>query len=454
MTQSERLTVFESQESSSPITTRAVAGALLDQYTATYDFATWQSQALRLLSKFPQGLARYLISRAESLAGLNPILLENLTSDQLASQRVLDYKQLTGRYPCITIGAALGGASASLALALGGPFLPQAFVTTLKGGSPDGTIQQYFHQSLKLALDLTKKNQDLFAIQHYDPVHDEWMTRRVNHLRFKLLELPNCYRTFIRQHLQPGGSICYLNSQASWLRYRIGDRNVFQVGGWGDIPPEEFLSGSTRLDKFARSVGISKPCWTLEGYSLETGSESEWGTEPGLSDSIKQFCDANGYRFFQVTYSRPHDYSNLAFKAINHILKLEGRQPAGVVVEMFTQFDTTSVMRSGLLPLWLVFNTGDSLSFLREMRPEFPDGIPVFFSPLATFSPTPDLVPFPAWETALEGTNWINIGARASHYPADPLALLQWSRPLREWVSHNTNPIRTHITPEALISLI
>ena len=59
-----------------------------------------------------------------------------------------------------------------------------------------------------------------------------------------------------------------------------------------------------------------------------------------------------------------------------------------------------------------------------------------------------------AWETALEGTNWINIGARASHYPADPLALLQWSRPLREWVSRKTNPIRTHITPDALISLI
>lgn len=406
--------------------------------------------ALRVLGAFPQQVARFAIARFESVSGLDPRLLYGLDLEALPARRVFDYATLKGRFPAISLGAALGGASASLALALGGPFLPQAFVTTLKGGSPSGDPQVYYQRSARLALQLAAQNPNFMTIQHYDPVHDEWMTRFVNHLRFKLLDLPQVYRRFICDHLEPGGAIVYLDCQARWLRYRVGERSVFQVGGWGAISAPEFLEGSPRLQEFCRKIGLQHCNWQLDGFPLEEGAESEWGCEPGLGEALERFCQENGFRFVPLRLPEPHDYSRLAFHAIRDLLRQEGRQPAGVLVEMFSQFDPYAVFQSGLLPLWLVFNTEDSRAFLESMRPHFPPDQPVFFSPLATFTLTPDIVPFPAWGETLAGLDWRNVGARASHYPADARALIEWSQPLRLWAAQHANPIHTVLPAEQL----
>jgi hypothetical protein len=120
---------------------------------------------------------------------------------------------------------------------------------------------------------------------------------------------------------------------------------------------------------------------------------------------------------------------------------------------MFSQFDATSARQAGLLPLWLIFNTHDSLEYLREMRSFFPVGMPIFFSPLATFSVTPDLVPWDDWELAFSGIKWINIGTRPSHYPADARALVRWVEPLRRWVQENLQPVTGRLEAEELLNL-
>jgi hypothetical protein len=119
-------------------------------------------------------------------------------------------------------------------------------------------------------------------------------------------------------------------------------------------------------------------------------------------------------------------------------------------VEMFSQFDSNAARQAGLLPLWLIFNTLDSLDYLNEMKAQFPQGKPVFFSPLATFSVTPDLVPWKDWEAALAGMNWTNIGTRSSHYPADARALVKWVELLRNWVANNKNPFSLNLEAEEL----
>jgi hypothetical protein len=385
---------------------------------------------------------------------LDPSLLEGLSIDALARERLNDYAQLDkGSFPAITIGAGLGGASAHLAVALGGPFLPQAFVTTLKGGSANGDVLTYFNRSAEMARSIAANNHNIITIQHYDPVHDEWMTRYVNHLRFKLIDLPHVYIDFIRRHLAPGGAVCYLDSQATWLRYRLGEHNFFQVGGWGDISPQEFLEGSSRLERFCANVGLAACDWRLPGYDLESGPESEWGCEAGLGEALQAFCQQEGYRFVPVSLPEPQHYSRLAFEAIRALLAKEGREPAGTFIEMFSQYDVSAVMNSGLLPLWLVFNTWDSLAFLKEMRAEFPQDKPVFFSPLSTFTSTPDLVPWDRWVQALEGLDWRNVGARRSHYPADARALVDWQQALHEWVSANGRPVESKLQAEQLLTL-
>jgi hypothetical protein len=87
------------------------------------------------------------------------------------------------------------------------------------------------------------------------------------------------------------------------------------------------------------------------------------------------------------------------------------------------------------------------------MKSRFPSEKPVFFSPLSTFSLTPDIVPFQNWDAALNEFKWVNIGAKADHYPSDPRALIHWADPLRKWVQENPQPIQDTLTAEELLEL-
>jgi hypothetical protein len=445
---------IESNESSSPIVTRSVAAGLVGEFCDNYEFPAWQKTFLLVLGTLPQAVARYVISRFESISGLPPSVLDNFSVDELIRQRLADYAQLPGKFPAVVVGAALGGATAYLSLAVGGPFLPQTFVTTLKKGSLTGDVNEYLHRSLEVALRLASENPGLMTIQHYDPIHDGWMTRFVNHLRFKLLDLPPAYTEFIKTRVDPGGAVVFLQGGASWLRYRLGPRSVFQVGGWGGISAEEFLDGSDRIREYVPRAGLKISDWRLDGYPLERGPESEWGSEPGLAEALETFCDREGYRFVRIHLPHPNDFSRLAFSAALKLLEMEGRQPAGVLVEMFSQFDANAAFQAGLLPLWLIFNTKDSLEYLSEMVPRFPENKPVFFSPLATFSLTPDMVSLHEWEHSLLDIKWMNIGARSDHYPADARALVKWADPLRKWVNANRHPITGRLEVEDLLNLV
>jgi hypothetical protein len=444
---------IESIESSSPVVTRAVAAGLRGEFSDNLEFPFWQEILLTVLGAIPQGVARFIISRFQSISGLPAKILDGFTIEELLRPRLDDYAQLKGSFPAVTVGAALGGATTYLSLALNAPFLPQAFVVTLKGGSKSGDVNEYLHRSLDTALRIAAENPGLMTIQHYDPVHDGWLTRYVNHLRFKLLDLPTAYSEFIKSRLEPGGAVVYLEGGASWLRYRLGPRSVFQVGGWGGISANEFLEGSQALQAYAHRAGLKFTDWKLGNYPLEEGPESEWGSEPGLAETLQSFCRTEGYRFFKINLPRPNDFARLAFSSAMQMLEKDGREPAGVLVEMFSQFDSSSAILSGLLPLWLIFNTQDSLEFLSKMKSLFPDGKPVFFSPLSTFSLTPDLVPFHLWDATLSTYHWRNIGARSSHYPSDARALGKWTGPLRKWVRENYHPLQSRLSAEELFHL-
>lgn len=444
---------MESRESSSPIVTRAVAAGLRGQTSDAYHFPVIQRYALRLLAALPQSAAKWLIPRVQRAAALKPAEMETVTTEMLCQNRLADYRELDGPFPAVVMGVGMGGATAHLCLSVGGPFLPQAFVLTGQGGSPNGDVKTYFDRSHRTAIVLTERNPELFSIQHYDPVHDGWLTRSVNHLRLKLIRMPQSYKKYLVKHLKPGGDVIFLDGQAEWLRYRVGERSVFQVGGWGDMSPEEFINGSPRLDDYSRAAGFSVSKWAFDSSLLERGPESEWGSESGFAAEVEQFCSENGFRYLRIAKDNPNDFSRLAFLAVMRQLHLEDRQPPGVLIEMFSQFDATAVVRAGLLPLWLIFNTHDSLRFLESMRGQFPVEVPLFFSPLATFSLTPDMADFTDWERVLQGRDWSNIGARKSHYPADARALLDWNLALRRWVSEHNHPIHRRLSGKELLQL-
>ena len=444
---------LESRESSSPMITRAVAAALNDQIFQAYELDGFTKVLLKAIGFLPQSVAGWIIPRAPNSNAIDGDVVRKVDINDLIKARMDDYKDLKGHFPAITMGVGMGGTTAHLSIGLGGPFLPQAFVLTLKRGALDGNVRDYFDLTADIAREVTTRNPGVMSIQHYDPIHDGWLVRRVNHLRLKLIELPDAYKEFIRSRLETGGELVYLDGKARWKQFKVGEKNVFQVGGWGDISDDEFLNGSPRIHRYCEQEGIKYENWKLDGYPLIEGFESEWGSEPGLGEAVEKFCKQEGYRFTKISFTDPNQFSRLAFQAIKKQLELEGKEPAGTIVETFSQFDTSAIQISGLLPLWLIFNTEDSARFLKAMNMAIPRGKPVFFSPLSTFSFTPDMAKWESWEEALSGTEWINIGTREDHYPADPWTLVNWTKPLRKWCENHPNPIEKRLTGEMLKEL-
>jgi hypothetical protein len=442
--------IFESPESSSPIITRTVSNGLLGIGTEIYNFPKTQKIALRMIGHLPKQVAEWLVPIGNSLNAFSVKDVINIRTKDLINERLKDYDKNPGKYPAITVGIGMGGTTAHIALGLGGPFLPQAFVLTLQNGTINGDVNEYFNLGHSTALNITKNNPDLMTIQHYDPDHDGWLVRRVNYLRLKLIKLPTEYINFIKEKLMPGGDIVYLEGKAEWKRYKVGERNVFQIGGWGDLSPEEYINGSERLTNFSKREKLDYDHWKLEGYPLEDGPESEWGSEPGLGEALEQFCKEEGFNFIKISSKDPNDFTRLAFYSKLKLLEKENITPSGIVIEMFSQFDAFTINQTALLPLWLIFNTNDSLRFLKEMTKEFPKDKPVFFSSLATFTKTPDLVPWNEWEETLNGFDMVNIGTRKSHYPSDALALLDWKKPLLKWAKDNRCEFTERITGNML----
>ncbi len=436
--------IYESAESASPVITRLVAGVLTGRPSRTFHFAPWERLGMRLLNLLPIPFAQRVVRWQFSRSALPPEIARQIKLEDLIQQRLDDYRHIQGPFPVVVSGSALAGATAHIASLLGGPYIPQPFILGLHGGSPDESIEPHLELTSSVAVDILDRNPGICAIAHFDPVHDGWLTRTVSHLRIKLLELPRAYQTFIHKHLTPGGTILYLDCQAQWPQFPLGERFNYQIGGWGGIPPEEFLSGSERINQFLRASGSSHSGgWRIENVDPVWGPESEWGSNPGLDASLQMFADENGYDFVKVTLPHPHDFSRLVFEAHRMLLAQEGKSASGLLVETFTQYDPYLVLQAGLLPLWLVFNTTDSLAFLQETLVDIPRDVRIFFSGLVTFSRTPDMVPWEVWASALHGRPWLNIGAGPRRYPEDLVALFRWSERLRKHLNlkhENTIP--------------
>lgn len=281
---------MESRESSSPLITRMVAAALNGKMADVYEFDNLQKMGLKCMGVLPKDIAEKLIPRFQRASAHDKATLERLKIEHLIDQRIKDYDKLQQRFPAVVLGVGMGGATTHIATALGAPFLPQAFVLTIKGGAPDGSVERYFMQGADLARKLTDQNSGVVSIQHFDPIHDGWLTRSCNHIRLKLLYLPDLYKAFIRDRVVPGGQVVYLSGGARWLQFQVGAKNRFQVGGWGAVSAEDFISGNAYLAEYARRTGLKEWQWRLNNFPCDYYPESEWGSEIGLEEELEQFC--------------------------------------------------------------------------------------------------------------------------------------------------------------------
>jgi len=437
---------------SSAVCVKSVAAALRGEHLQNYPANRPMTFLAGLVSALGQRAACWTVERAISRGGQDPALADRLTTADLACWAVSLYENLAGPWDAVILGAPNGGV-AHLATALGAPFLSQHFLISFRDHTHADDIATYRAHGDALAAPILARNPDLAVVNHYDPLHDRFLVKYVNHIRLKLLTLPAAYQEFIRTRLRPGGTLIFIDCRYPWLQYRLGDRHTFQVGGLGAVSDSEFLEGRPEfeaLQRAERSPFVGG--WRLD-EPLEVGPESEWGTLPPLRQAVEEFAAAGGYRFLALEGDSPEWFAGLAFRAHRRLSEKEGRPPQGLFVDCFTQVDPVACRQSRLWPFWLPFNCADSLEFLCRWRSAFPPGTPVLLAPLPSFAPAFDTVPLADWLAALEGFPVQVLGVDRRRFPADIAGLFRFQPQLAAWCRAHPDPVQARLATDELAAL-
>src|SRR5262249_11173098 len=150
----------------------------------------------------------------------------------------------------IAVGSS-NGAAVHLWAALGIPWLPQTFLVPVarSGVYPDEPEQELRWAEPHAQLVL-RRNPDLELHHMHDPVQDRLMVRRMSYFRLKFRRLGPAYERFLRERLEPGGTIILVDCRLDWPTTRRGDRYWFQFGALGGASIDELLHGSDRIEAY------------------------------------------------------------------------------------------------------------------------------------------------------------------------------------------------------------
>ncbi len=440
-----------SRTDSSAVAMRSVAAALRGEPLNVWEIADWQRKLLRLVGKGGKRAAIAAVERFIAASAIDPSWADQISTDDLVTWAVSLYDGVSGPFDAIIVGAPNGGV-AHLATALGVPFLSQHFVSSYRDSSPLDDVETYQTHGAALAGRILPRNTNLAVTNHYDPLHDRFLVKYVNHIRYKLLKLPKVYQHFIDRVLKPGGTIFYVDCHYPWLMYLMGDRHWFQVGGLGAVTAQEFVKGRPEIAALQKADGTSGAGhWGLKSRLAFEMPESEWGTLPPLREDVERFARDNNYRFFPLDGGQPEFFSRLAFRVWQRLLTQAQVAPQGVLLETFTQVAPWAVRNSALLPVWLPWNCTDSVDFLHQMQPSFPADKPVLWMPLPNFVETFDTASWDSWLTTLNGHSVLPLGMSPALYPADPSGMFAVQEALQEWVEAHPSPVTQTLPVDALL---
>ncbi len=293
------------------------------------------------------------------------------------------------KFKYIVVGAPSGGIS-QFSMALDAPFLPCHFLRVpmyrqykfLFAHDPDD-IAGYYKASMEIVEPIIQNNEYCNAIMHYDPIHDRPLVATCHTLRFKYRTLPDAYKEFIRNHLEKDGTIVFTHIQQTWPQYIIDDRIFFQLGGADGVLPEEFATGSERIDRWAEEMNIpQRSGWDLNDAGVGTFEkrarpESEWGNPPELKDATKKFCETNGFNFLCITTDDYNLPGILGTYAYHRKFQNSNLPPRGIALEIYTATFSAGIPRSRYLPMWAVFPPEGSYNyiskFLAQVLSDFPE---------------------------------------------------------------------------------
>ena len=211
-----------------------------------------------------------------------------------------------------------------------------------------------------------------------DPIHDRMDLGEYAHVREKFTAIPKAFKEFMKNSLKPNGTVIFANVTYPWKTYRLQDSVYLQIGGLGDIAPDEFIKGSERINQFLKEEKSEHfDGWKLHNYELVQRTESEWGTEPELKKAVQEFCGEHGYGFMPQEGDHPAKFNLLATHAMHRKHTWDGGCCRGWSINIFWSLCPTLVVRARLLSCWFTFTDKASLRIseqqLKVLLNEFPD---------------------------------------------------------------------------------
>ncbi len=282
------------------------------------------------------------------------------------------------RFDAIILGAPNGGI-VNLAVSMGVPYLCSQFrIPVLVGSKRKDDMEPYAKVVELLGKNWTARHQWTSVCCLVDPVHDRMDMGMYAHVRSKFIDIPPAYKEFIENHLNPGGTLIFVNVTYSWAKYHLGNHTYLQVGGLGNIAQKEYLKGSERLDNYlALEDPNLRSGWNLPNNELVQRPESEWGVEPELKEAILDYCKYRGYDLLYLEHGHPAGFNILAAQAMHLKNGADGEKCGGYCVNIFWALCPTLALRARLLSSWFTFTDSTSLKIaeqqFRRLLKDFPE---------------------------------------------------------------------------------
>lgn len=290
------------------------------------------------------------------LGGSRSKTMADVRAEEISDWVVSHYPPApTAGWPGAMLGSA-NGAAIHLAAALGIPWLPQTFLAPVRRSLPPDDLLGDLQWGRGPAAAIAAHNPDLCVHQMHDPVHDRQMVQRIGYFRLKRLRLGQVYQDFLVRQVRPGSTIFLVECRLPWLVTAVTDRHIFQVGGFGDAGPLEYLRGSPRVQDFLHKFDSNRLTWRVP-EPTGAAPEGEWGFREELLDDVRSLAHRQGCHIRRIVFEGPDDFSPFVADLHRWWYQRRGLDSRRLLVECFALLEPYWTLRTGSVPYWLAFTS-------------------------------------------------------------------------------------------------
>ncbi len=338
------------------------------------------------------------------------------------------------RYQAIAIGSS-NGALSHLYSALNIPWLPQTFLIPINKeqehqvDKPEDTI----NWSESAGSVFLKHNPEWHLSQMMDPVQDRIRSGSIAYFRIKKQSLGYWYLKFLKERLQPGGTIIIADCELKWPVIKIGDKHTFQYGGLGTYQPDEYYHGSDRISTFLKEVNAPADHWKISEPDSE-GPEAEWGFDETLMSDIMQLAEKEGLKVSKIKFNHPQDISSNIADIYREWYRRNNQIHDRLLVESFTVHSPRLTIQTSSVPYWLFFNSVKAAEMMEQYLDETELFNEIYMMILSHGKTLGGVANIRQWESILSraGRSGQFVGMDKNKYPIDFGVFTRYTKALQK----------------------